>query len=146
IRYHMSYDLMVFNPLVAPRDRDGFMAWYDRQTLWSENHDYANTEVTTPDLHSWFLDMIVEFPSIDDPEYMEEDNPRLSEYNFGASIIYAAFAWSEAKNARATVFRLAEKHKVGFFDVSAENGQVWLPDANGEYRCIHGDCSKEEAA
>jgi hypothetical protein len=122
------------------------MSWYDKETEWSENHDYANPEVTTPLLRSWYLDMIVEFPSIDDPAHMEEDNPRLSEYNFGSSIIYIAFAWSQATNAREAVFRLAKKHKVGFFDVSAEDGGVWLPDANGEYRCIHGDCLDEEAA
>jgi hypothetical protein len=142
----MSYDLMVFDPQIAPRDRDRFITWYDKQTEWSENHDYANPEVTTPELHSWFLDMIVEFPSMDDPRQMEEDNPKLSEYNFGRSIIYATFAWSEAKIARKVVFKLAQKHKVGFFDVSAGNGQVWLPVANGDYRCIHGDCSSEEAA
>ncbi len=137
----MSYDLMVFDPVIAPRDRDGFMSWYDKQTEWSESHDYSNPEVTTPELHSWFLDMIEEFPWIDDPKYMDDvDNPKLTEYNFGSSIIYVAFAWSEAVNARETVFKLARKHKIGFFDVSAENGQVWLPDAKGDYRCIHGDC------
>src|SRR6266508_1251050 len=137
----MSYDLMVFDPVIAPRDRDGFMSWYDKQTEWSESHDYSNPEVTTPELHSWLLDLIEEFAWIDDPKYMDDvDNPKLTEYNFGSSIIYVAFAWSEAVNARETVFKLARKHKIGFFDVSAENGQVWLPDAKGDYRCIHGDC------
>ena len=132
---------MIFDPISASHDRDEFMSWYDKQTEWSENHDYANPEVITPSLRSWYLDMILEFPSIDDPVHMEEDNPRLSEYNFGSSIIYVAFAWSQATNAREAVFRLAKKHKIGFFDVSAEDGGVWLPDAHGEYRCIHGDCS-----
>ncbi len=147
LRHTMSYDLMVFDPAIAPRDRDGFMAWYGQQTKWSESHDYENLEVTTPELQAWFLDMIVEFPSIGDPQYTDEvDNPKLSEYAFGLSIIYAGFAWSEAVNARERVVRLAEKHKVGFFDVSAENGQVWVPGADGDYRCIHGECSEEEAA
>ncbi|HZM22613.1 MAG TPA: hypothetical protein VFC02_12775 [Anaerolineales bacterium] len=142
----MSYDLMVFDPQTAPSDRDGFMAWYDKQTEWSENHDYSNPEVTAHELISWFLDMIVEFPWIDDPKHMDEvDNPKLTEYNFGRSIIYVAFTWSEAANARETMFKLAQKHKVGFFDVSAENGQVWAPSVNGKYRCIHGDCPPERA-
>ena len=143
----MSYDLMVFDPLKPPRDRNGFMAWYDKQTEWSENHDYSHPEVTMPELQIWFQEMIMQFPWIDDPNYLNDiDNPKLAEYNFGRSIIYVAFAWSEAENAREAVFQLAQKHKVGFFDVSAENGQVWLVDDKGEYRCIHGDCSDDDDA
>jgi len=142
----MSYDLMVFDPKISLYERDKFLTWYFDQTEWSEDHDYQNPDATTPELHSWYLEMALEFPSIDDPNYADDvDNSKLTEYNFGSSIIYMAFAWSEMEDAREAVFRLAKKHKIGFFDVSAKNGQVWFPDANGDYRCIHGDCSQEDA-
>jgi hypothetical protein len=34
----MSYDLMVFDPAAAPRERDDFLRWYDAQTEWTEGH------------------------------------------------------------------------------------------------------------
>ena len=37
----MSFDLMVFDPAVAPRNRASFMAWYDKQAEWSEDHGYV---------------------------------------------------------------------------------------------------------
>jgi hypothetical protein len=137
----MSYDLMVFDPLAPPKDRNGFMIWYEEQMMWSEEHDDSHLEVSAPSLVSWFLDMSMEFPSFDDPQNADKiDDQKLTEYSFGKSIIYTNFNWSEAENARRVMFELARKHKIGFFDVSAEDGQVWVPDANGNYRCMHGDC------
>lgn len=134
---------MVFDPQAAPHTRDEFLAWYFEQTSWSEAHDYDNPKVTTTNLYLWFLDMSLEFPSLDDPKHSNGiDNPRLSGYNFGSVIIYVTFAWSEVENAYEAMFRLAQKHKIGFFDVSASNGEVWLPDSNGDYRCIHGERSE----
>jgi hypothetical protein len=40
----MSYDLMVFDPKAPPSDREGYMAWYDQQTLWNEEHSYDNPD------------------------------------------------------------------------------------------------------
>jgi hypothetical protein len=45
----------------------------------------------------------------------------------GKSVIYCAFAWSKAELAYDTVFELAQKHGVGFFNVSSGNEEVWLP-------------------
>jgi hypothetical protein len=49
--------------------------------------------------------------------------------------------WStvEAEQARDVMFRLAEKHRVGFFDVSAGDGGVWLSASSGDYLRVHGD-------
>ncbi|MEE9393643.1 MAG: hypothetical protein V3W41_14165 [Planctomycetota bacterium] len=49
----------------------------------------------------------------------------------GTVVIYTAFAWSQAEAARATMFELAEKHRVGFFDVSSEDGGVWFAASEG---------------
>ena len=135
----MSYDLMVFDPKAPPRDRKGFINWYKKQVSWSEEHDYSNPDVTTPKLLSWFLEMKGKYPHISDTKIIINIfNPRLTEYSIGKSFIYACFKWSEMENARKMMFELAKKHSVGFFDVSAQEGQVWIPDDNGEYRCIHG--------
>jgi len=135
----MSYDLMVFDPVAPPKDRDGFMRWYDHQTKWSEGHDYLSPAVSTPELHAWFLDMIKEYPPIEGPYASDDDDgPGLASYSAGKSLIYVCFAWPEAENAYNSVFRLAKQHQVGFFDASATNGQVWLPDSSGEFICIHG--------
>ena len=133
----MSYDLMVFDPSAPPRDRAGFMAWYEDQMRWSEVQGFSHPEITTPGLHLWFLDMIQEFPSLGGAVDDEVDHPRLTGYSFGQSIIYADFRWSGAIHARRLVFDLARKHNVGFFDVSGEDGQVWIPGPNGDYQCVH---------
>ena len=136
----MSYDLMVFDPQSPPSGREGFMSWYQEQTQWAEDHDYNNPDVCTPALRAWFFEMIKEFPAMNGPHASEEvDNPKLTDYCIGRSVIYAAFAWPEAVAASKAVTSLAEKHQVGLFDVSATNGGVWLPAAKGDYVCVHGE-------
>lgn len=134
----MSYDLMVFEPLVPPRDREGFMAWFREQTSWSEGHDYNDPANTSPGLRAWFIDMTKGFPAMNGP-YASKDyyNNRVSDYSHGRSIIYVAFAWSEAEAAYRTTFDLAKKHKLGFYDASGDRGEVWMPTATGGYTCAH---------
>jgi hypothetical protein len=135
----MSYDLMVFDPSAPPPDRAGYMAWYHEQTQWSEVHDYDDPKVSTPELRAWFLEMIQAFPAMNGPYASDDvDDPRVTDYCVGKSVIYAAFAWSESVVALETMFELARKHKVGFFDVSSDNGQVWMPDGAGGWDCVPG--------
>lgn len=65
--------------------------------------------------------------------HLHNDDSKVSDYCIGKDIIYVGFAWSEAANAHRDVFSCAKKHGVGFFDVSANNGGVWLPDREGAY-------------
>src|SRR6266446_4847924 len=135
----MSYDLMVFDPKAPPAGRAGFMAWYRQQTGWQEGHSYNDPEVSTPELRGWFLEIITKYPAMNGPHASDDvDNPKVTDYSVGKSVIYAAFAWSEAKAAFENMFSLAKKHRVGFFDVSAGNGGVWVPESTGAYSCIHG--------
>jgi len=135
----MSYDLMVFNLKSPPSDRKGFINWYDNQTTWSESHNYNDPDVTTPELRAWFMEMINQYPAMNGPFATDDiDNPKMSDYSVGKSIIYVAFAWSQAESAYQTMFDLAKKHNIGFFDVSTSNGAVWMPDQKGEYICMHG--------
>ena len=114
------------------------MDWYRQQTKWGEGHRYDNPDVTTPELRAWFHDMITRYPMMNGPYASEEDSSKVTDYSIGRSVIYAAFAWSEAEQAREITFDLARKHRVGFFDVSVGNGGVWMPTADGQYSCIHG--------
>lgn len=134
----MSYDLMVFAADQAPRDRTAFMQWYDAQTQWREKHDYRDPQVTTPALRAWYADMIKQFLDMDDcaldnadwaeVNQDEVDEERLATYSIGHHIIYACFAWPAAEEAHQLVRELAIRHGVGFFDVSAADGEILFPE------------------
>ncbi len=119
---------MVFDPAIAPRSRDEFLRWYDDQTAWDEGHSYDDPQVTTPLLAAWFAEMSEAFPPMNGPHASSDyDNPNVTDYSIGRSVIYAAFAWSVAELAFAEVDRLAVKHGVGFFDVSSNEGEIRFP-------------------
>ncbi len=130
---------MVFDQQAPPPDRKGFMAWYAQQTRWEEDHGYEDPEVTTPELRAWFLEMVRLYPAMNGPFASGDvDHPKVSDYCIGKRLVYVGFAWSQAKEAYETVLSRARKHKVGFFDVSADDGAVWVPGPAGTYKCIHG--------
>jgi hypothetical protein len=125
---------MVFDPTVAPLGRKEFMSWYSQQTQWTESHGYNNPDVPAPHLREWFRDIIKTFPPMNGPLASGNvDDPRVTDYSIGRSVIYAAFAWSEATAAYEAVKALAMKHRVAFFDASSEAGDIWLPTPAGGY-------------
>jgi hypothetical protein len=137
----MSYDLMAFAPKAAPSERVAFLDWYRQQTKWTPGRKDDDPSSSSPALRAWFLEMIKQYPAMNGPYSQKDadvDDPRLTDYSVSDSIIYAAFAWSEAQTVHAIMLDLAKKHGVGFFDVSAENGGVWVPKEDGQYVCIHG--------
>lgn len=129
----MSYDLMVFRPEIAPRTRPEFMRWYQDQTQWSEGHSYDDPAITSENLKNWFMEMIGSYPAMNGPYANEEDeaNDYITDYSIGKDVIYAAFSWSLAEQAYEKTKALAEEHAVGFFDVSAYEGDILFPDNNG---------------
>ncbi|MDP1737678.1 MAG: hypothetical protein Q8L23_09580 [Caulobacter sp.] len=137
----MSYDLMVFEPDAAPRDRPAFMAWYGELTQWGEGHDYDDPQFTSPRLRAWYQDMIQTFPAMNGPDGVsddEVDNPKVTGYSCASQAIYLDFRWSQAQSAYDHVKTLARQHRLGFFDVSADDGEVWEPLPNGGYEVVHG--------
>ncbi|MFZ0523697.1 MAG: hypothetical protein WAL95_21895 [Candidatus Acidiferrales bacterium] len=133
----MSYDLMVFDPDAAPHGRDEFLDWYKQQTQWSEGHGYNDPTVPTAKLRSWFLDIIRLFPPMNGPlsqDELPDDEDSVTDYSLGRFVIYCSFSWSRTELAHKTAFELAEKHGVGFFDVSSNDSELWLPK-DGELRC-----------
>jgi hypothetical protein len=128
----VSYDLMVFAPEAAPRERDAFLQWYGQQAEWGEEHSYNDPAVTTPGLRAWFLDVITTFPPLNGPYASDDvDDPRLTDYSIARGLIYACFPWSEVEAAREVVVRLARQHRVGFFDVSSDALTIVYPDDPG---------------
>lgn len=132
----MSYDLMVFEKSKVPTSKKEFILWYEKQVEWSEEHDYKTISVSSPALQNWFMEMKNTFPPMDgeyapDPDLLDEDENLEShtvDYCIGRDVIYVAFAWSVADEAYKLMRSLAQKHNVGFFDVSTDNGDIILPD------------------
>lgn len=132
----MSYDLMVFEKTKAPKTKKEFLQWFGKQTEWSEDHDYETIGVASPALQNWFQEMKETFPPMNgeyapDQKLLDEDENLEShtvDYCIGRNVIYAAFAWSTAEEAYELVRKLAQKHDVGFFDVSDDNADIILPD------------------
>ena len=140
----MSFDLMVFNKKVAPKNEPAFIKWYENQAEWSEEHSYDDPANTSDDLKNWFMEIIETFPAMNGPFATEdEDDPKATDFCIGNNVIYAAFSWSEAEQAYETAYKLASKHKVGFFDASGDNS-ILFPDENGNLIQIDKLNSKEK--
>lgn len=131
----MSYNLMVFEKNKAPKTKKDFMEWYFKQTQWSEAHDYTCASITSSCLRNWFMEMKDTFPQMNG-EYAPDDDlidadsdleTHLTDYTIGHDVIYMAFGWSLAEKAYTYVSQLAQKHDVGFFDVSG-NEDIIFPD------------------
>jgi len=128
---------MVFRPDSAPKTRSEFMTWYHSQTKWSEEHSYNDPIITSENLRSWFMEMISTFPAMNGPYTVDDpDNEFVTDYCIGKDVIYVAFAWAIAEKAYEVMKRVAEKHKVGFFDASANDGDILFPDNDGTNRPI----------
>lgn len=125
----MSYDLMVFELADAPTDHIEFIKWYHNQTQWSEQHSYDDPDICSQPLHNFFQELITLFPPMNGPLASDDvDDSKVTDYSIGKSIIYAAFAWSEAESAYNIVKELAIKHNVGFFDVNSKEGEIFTPN------------------
>ncbi len=130
----MSYDLMVFAPDLAPAKKRGpFLDWYDQQSEWEEAHDYDDPAVSTPALRAFYEELSHSFPPL------LEDEGAGTDYTIGSALIYMSFEWDKIDEAHETVVRLAGKHAVGFFDVSSDLAETWLPDGKGGLYIAHTD-------
>ena len=135
----MSYDLMVFEKTKAPSTKKEFMLWFEEQTEWNEEHDYQSIGVSSLALQNWFMEMKNTFPPMNgdyspDADLLDADENlerHLTDYSIGREVIYAAFSWSVADEAYEFMRTLAQKHGVGFFNVSSDDGEIILPDGGG---------------
>lgn len=125
----MSYDLMVFEPEAAPVDHDSFMEWHFKLTKWNDG-PYDDPSRTSARLRMWAQEMQRIFPDMNTPEadiHLQDDERVLADYTIGRQFVYAGFSWSKAVPAADEARRLAKLHELGFFDVSSNGEEVWLP-------------------
>ena len=129
---------MVFAPEAAPRKRAAFLDWYEAQTEWPEEHGYDDPAVSLPALQAFYAELSAEFaPVADDaPDGLEPG----ADYTIARELIYISFLdWDKIDQAHETVYRLAAKHALGFFDVSSDIAEVWLPDSKEGLWVAHSD-------
>lgn len=83
------------------------------------------------------MEMIKTFPAMNGPYAVDDpDNAFVTDYCIGKDVIYVTFAWSMAEKAYEVMKSIAEKHSVGFFDASADDGDILFPDSTGRNRPI----------
>lgn len=136
----MSYDLLVFDASVAPQDREEFLDWYDEITEW-EDGPYDNPDRLSPNLRAWFMEAIASYPPMNGPFVRQDvsDEQPTTDYSLAPSLIYITFSWSVAEQAFARTKELAAKHGVGFFNISSDTSDVWVPDGCGGLTLAHQD-------
>lgn len=128
---------MVFAPDAAPKKRAAFLDWYEAQTEWQENHGYDDPAVAAPPLQAFHVELAAVFPPAPPGEAEPESG---TDYTIARGLIYLSFLdWDRIDQAHETVFALAAKHGLGFFDVSSDLAEVWLPDNKGGLRIAHSD-------
>ncbi len=133
----MSYDLFVFEREAAPRDPADFMRWFDVLTQWEGDHDFDDPATASPALQDWYREMIVDWPAMNGPDAISDDDltDSVTDYCITPAAIYFGFRWSEAEDAYRATLATAAKHRLGFYDVSGA-GDVWLPTGAGGYEIV----------
>jgi hypothetical protein len=76
------------------------------------------------------------FPPLNGPDRPENMDLCVADYSIGPDIIYVAFSGGRAADAYETMFCLASRHGVGFYNASG-NGEAWFPMSNRELELIH---------
>ncbi len=128
---------MVFDPDAAPAKRPAFLDWYDEQTDWGDDLAYDDPAVAAPALQAFYADLAAEFPPVPDDGTEGEG---AADYTITPALIYMTFVdWDRVDAAWEAVHRLAAKHELGFFDVSSDLAEAWLPDRKGGLRIAHSD-------
>jgi hypothetical protein len=147
----MSYDLAVFEPRAELRNPEVFDEWYEKRGEWIEEgidgYDCGDPAHATQALRDWFAEMILLFPPMNGPLAADIDDDdaveRAADYSIYPDLIYVSFGWSQAEEACEACVRLAEKHGVGFFDITT--GGVYFPDATGKLALAHGGSPAPDA-
>ena len=142
----MSYDVMVFDPVFAPRERGAFTEWFAKKVDWDVSHDYMNPQSTTTALRAWYDAIRTEYPAMNGPDATDDvdEIDRSGDYNFGPHFIYVTYPWSLAEEIYDRVRALAVEHQIGFYDVSNDEdeqeiyfpGEALAPPSQGSWRSI----------
>ncbi|PZF71252.1 hypothetical protein [Taibaiella soli] len=123
----MSYDLMVFSAAAAPRDRQFFMKWYEQKMEADTESACYERDAAAPELVAWMKAMTEVFPVGEPLAISDKTENRVASYWMDTDLICISFPWNFAEDAYFFTRKFAEKYKVGFFDVSADEGDIIFP-------------------
>jgi hypothetical protein len=130
----MSYDLMVFDPDLAPRKAEvgdwhrGLMEEDDR----GSDDPFDPVSGKSIRLRAFYDDLRVDFPAMNGPDQTDDvDNEQVTGYAFYPGFIYMDFRWSAAEAGSKSVLALAEKHGLGLFDPQDPDDGVMLMGTTG---------------
>ena len=115
----MSYDLMVFDPDLAPRKAE--VGDWHRDLMEADESDGAfdPASLKSNRLRAFYEDIRVNFPAMNGPDQVDEadvDDDQVTGYAFYPAFIYMDFRWSVSEPASTVVLALADKHGLGLFD------------------------------
>jgi hypothetical protein len=150
----MAYQLLVFDPAVAPRDCSEFLNWerlqsqlltFDPTALFDpadprrrdefrERHRQQSQSMgdPAPALRAWLSDMLHKFPEGD--PYRA---PGGTDYRIGPSVIYADFPWHWMETAYERAFTLAARYRLGLFNAGLWTQELWFPDEGEKLVLLH---------
>ena len=125
----MSFDIAVFEPSAAPRERGAFENWFAEQADWSKNGARGNPSIVSPALQSWCEDIQKTFPNLNGPDTPACEETRkedyLADYSVGKHVIYISFSRAVTDEAKRAILRTASLHKVGVYDLG--EGRIFYP-------------------
>lgn len=136
----MSYDLVVFDPAAAPRDRNGFLDWIKYALSAADGPPRTDPAAASPGLWAWHRDMCEMFPAGDGPRAYDPFSTQATKnatYRFASHAILAGFHWEVSGPALYRVKKLAQAHSLGLFDASGADGAVWIASARGRFEIVH---------
>ena len=121
----MSANLLVFEKEKAPKQPIAFLKWFYTKAEWGAERDYNDIVGTSQKLIDFYFELKEVFPPMNgkyapDDATIEADpglEDRLTDYCIDDDLIYMAFAWSVADEAKDKVKELAFKHDLGYFDM-----------------------------
>jgi hypothetical protein len=126
----MSYDLMVFDPDLAPQK--GQIGDWHRNMMDADERDFQvafdPASGQSNRLKAFYDDMRPNFPAMNGPDGISDDdvdNDKVTGYAFYPGFIYMDFRWSASEAAAEAVPALARKHGLGLYDPQGET--VVLP-------------------
>ena len=132
----MSYDLMVFEPDLAP-SKSKIGDWH-KNAMEADEGDNSIDPATLKSnrLRAFYDDMRASFPAMNGPDQTKDfDNDRVTGYSFYPEFIYMDFRWSASEAASNAVLNLATKHGLGLFDPQdAGDGIISMGMPNGGSR------------
>lgn len=131
----MSYDVMVFEDAKAPRTKEEFVEWYEKQVAWSEGHDYSDISIAAPSLQNFYEALKKSYIFADDlgedGNYNGEEGGKYIDHAaIGREIIYMCFPRGNAAEIYEDIMDMAMDNGVGIVDVEGGSEVIF---ANGEY-------------